>query len=301
MPVVMACAFVYMVGWFTGLSLAAASFVVVEFLYRHPHRRLAVVCSFLLPALYLLLGITLIFYYNDIAASVRFPGTYDPSFMRMDSWFGINVPAISKQAVAMFSPRLLAWAEQVYFGMFNLLGATLILIGVHGRLRRAMRFVSAVVLAYYVSLALFMLFPSQGPFYLCLDHASSFPTILKSYSIQQSLLDQAQQTWRHSSTLLVSGGYYISFPCMHVVKPTVALWYLRGHRTIAWLLAAYLLVLPIAIILLEWHYFVDILVGFAISVLAIIVSDPCAKRYMQRAVSGMSRDLNVKAAAPQSA
>jgi len=283
-PPIMGCAFVSFFGWSTGLSLTAAAFVVLEFWHRYPKSRLMVVSSFLLPALYLLVVITLMFYYNAIAVSVRNPGGYDQSFMRLDSWFGFNVPAISKLAVDTFSPRLLQWSETIYFGMFDILGATLILIAIDGGMWRAMRFVGAVALAYYVTLALFMVFPSQGPYSLCLDHASSFPNGLKSYSIHFSLLDQAARLYHHSSTMLASGGYYISFPCMHVVKPTLAMWYLRGHRRIAWLLAAYLVVLPIAIILLEMHYFVDIPIGFAIAGVVIVVSDPSAMLCIRRLV-----------------
>jgi membrane-associated phospholipid phosphatase len=82
--------------------------------------------------------------------------------------------------------------------------------------------------------------------------------------------------------MLTSGGYFISFPYMHVVKPTLALWYLRGHKKIGWLLAAYLLVLPVAIILLEMHYFVDIPVGFAMAAIVIVISDSGALRSVQR-------------------
>ena len=69
---------------------------------------------------------------------------------------------------------------------------------------------------------------------------------------------------------------------MHVVKPTLALWYLRAHKKIGWLLAAYLLVLPVAIVLLEMHYFVDIPVGFAIAAIVIVISDSAALRSVQR-------------------
>jgi hypothetical protein len=272
-PAAMVCVFVALLGWSPGLFVASVACVVLEFLYRHPTGRLSIVSSFLLPASYLLLGVVLVCYYNDIAASVRFPGTYDPFFMRLDSWLGVDVPLVSKQAVAMFSPRILVWAEQIYFRMFDVLGATLVLIALEGGLRRAMQFVGAILLAYYITLGLFLVVPSQGPFYLCLDHASSFPNTLVSYPIQMSLLAQAKDMWQHTSTMATQGGYFISFPCMHVVKPAVALWYLRGHRRIAFLLFAYLLALPVAIILLEWHYLVDIPVGFAIAALVIVISD----------------------------
>jgi PAP2 superfamily protein len=276
-PAAMACVFVALLGWWPGLFVAAVAFVILEFFYRYPADRFSTVSSFLLPALYLLVGVALVCYYNNIAASVRFPGTYDPLFMRLDAWLGIDVPAASKQAVAVFSPRILEWAEEIYFRMFDILGATLILIALEGGLRRAMQFVGAILLAYYITLGLFLVLPSQGPYYLCLDHAQSFPNTLASYPIHMSLLAQAKEMWQHTSTMAVQGGYFISFPCMHVVKPTVALWYLRGHKRIGLFLCAYLLVLPIAIVLLEMHYLVDVPVGFAIAALVIFVSDPSAR------------------------
>ena len=57
---------------------------------------------------------------------------------------------------------------------------------------------------------------------------------------------------------------------------------LRAHKKIGWLLAAYLLVLPVAIVLLEMHYFVDIPVGFAIAAIVIVISDSAALRSVQR-------------------
>ena len=78
----------------------------------------------------------------------------------------------SKLAVDTFPPQLLSWAETIYFGMFNILGATLILIALDGGMWRAMRFVGGVALAYYVTLALFMAFPNQVPVLTWpLDHA----------------------------------------------------------------------------------------------------------------------------------
>ena len=43
-PALMGCVFVTMLGWSAGLLFTAATFVVVEFLYRHPKHRLRLVC-----------------------------------------------------------------------------------------------------------------------------------------------------------------------------------------------------------------------------------------------------------------
>jgi len=265
-----------------GLFASMVAVVALEFFYRTPQRRWSTVFSFLVPALYMLIGVTLVWDYNDIIASLRFPATFDPVFMRMDSWLGVDVSAMSKKAVALFSPAILVWSEQIYFRMFDVMGAALILITYEGGIRRGMQFVGAVMLAYYVALIVFVVFPSEGPFYLCVDHATSFPSTSISYPIQLSFLAQARQMWEHTSTITTPGGYLVSFPCMHVVKPTVALWYLRDRKRIAALLCAYLVILPIAIMLLEWHYFVDIVAGFAVALVVIYVSDPTARVFTNR-------------------
>jgi len=272
LPAAMAVAFAIALGWSLGLFLAAVATVVVEFLYRHPQHRVRTAVTLLAPGLYLLLGISLIFLYNPIAVSWRFAGEYDETFMRLDGWLGMNVPAISRQ-VSATAPQLLTVAEYLYFGMFDLLGGTLILIALRSGVERAMRFVGALVLAYYITLVLFVLFPSQGPYFLCTDHASTFPQTLRSYPLQMSLLAEARHLWEHTSTVASAGGYYISFPSMHIVKPAVALWYLRRSRVIVLLLLTYMVLLTPAIVVLEMHYFVDIPVGLAIAAFVTYISE----------------------------
>jgi hypothetical protein len=70
--------------------------------------------------------------------------------------------------------------------------------------------------------------------------------ISASYPLQVALLADAKRIWEHTSTIVVSGDYFISFPCLHVLQPTVALWHLRADRRIALFLLAYLILLPIA-------------------------------------------------------
>ena len=264
---------VAMLGWQAGLSLGLAAGVTLEFLSQTKGDRLRRIGSFLIPALYLFLGITLIWDYNDIVASFRAFNEYDSFFMRLDAWLGIDVPAISKEAVVLFSPRLLEVAEDIYYGMFVVLGAGVILIGLQSGRNRAMRFAGGALLAYYVALFCYAAFPSLGPFLLCSDHAASFPATLDTYRYQTMMTARASGLLGHRTIEAATGGYFISFPCMHVVKPTLVWWYLRHERRVAFLLFTYVLVLPVAIVLLEWHYVVDVLAGFAMAALAIFISD----------------------------
>jgi hypothetical protein len=277
---------VVVAGWSMGLLLGSGALVVLEFWHQSREARFRRVAASVVPALYLLAALMLIWYYNDIIVSFRFFARYDALFMRLDSWLGVNVPAISKRAVSV-SPYLLVVAEQIYFGMFTVLGAGLILIGFEYGLGRAMQFIGAAVLAYYLALACFAMFPSHGPYSFCADHFSSFPEMLASHGIQRSMLSHVNQMWTHTGTIPASGGYFISFPCMHVVKPVLVWWYLRDHRNIAWLVSGYLLLLTIAIVLLEWHYFVDILAGFLVATAVIFITDrPLQLRRREMAFPG---------------
>ena len=58
---------------------------------------------------------------------------------------------------------------------------------------------------------------------------------------------------------------------MHIAQPLIVVWYLRCHKRIALCLVAYDAVMAVAICLLEWHYFVDLLGGAIVAALAIVI------------------------------
>jgi membrane-associated phospholipid phosphatase len=59
---------------------------------------------------------------------------------------------------------------------------------------------------------------------------------------------------------------------MHVAQPMIVLWFLRRWRRIALSLAIYDVGLIAAILLLEQHYVVDILAGFLVAGVAIVIT-----------------------------
>jgi len=59
---------------------------------------------------------------------------------------------------------------------------------------------------------------------------------------------------------------------MHIVQPIIVLWFLRRWRRMVIVLAAYDVVLIAAVLLLEMHYVIDILVGVLVAILAITIS-----------------------------
>jgi hypothetical protein len=108
---------------------------------------------------------------------------------------------------------------------------------------------------------LFYLWPSQGPYYLCPGHFLQFPSTLKTYAIQKFLIGDVLALWNHVPIRRISTDYFIAFPCMHIAQPLIVAWFLRRWKRMLLVLFVYDAVLIVSILLLEWHYVVDIIGG----------------------------------------
>jgi len=262
--------------WVKAVILTVDTVAILEFFRGlKPEDRLKSARAVLPPALYLFVGFLLVFGYNDIILSLRFFGATDPAFNAMDQWLlhGISVSSLCHWAVHHFPLSFFRFLEFIYFGMFSQIGAALLLTGLYDGGRRAFQFVGTILTAYYLALALFYLWPSQGPFYLCPAHFSVFPGQLQTYALQKWSIANSQGLWRHVQVRHISTDYYIAFPCMHIAQPLVVLWFLRRWKRILAVLAAYDGLLLAAIVLLEWHYVVDIIAGVVVAGLAIAIVD----------------------------
>ena len=262
--------------WVKALIVTVDAVAILEFFRRlkPPDLRKAA-GSVLLPALYLFFGFLLVFAYNDIILSVRFFGATDATLFMMDQWLlhGFSVSSLCHWAVHSLPVSFFRVLELIYFGMFSQIGAALILTGLYDNKRRAFQFVGTILTAYYLALALFYLWPSQGPFYLCPTHFSVFPDQLQTYAFQKWSVANSQALWKHVRVRHISTDYYIALPCMHIAQPLVVAWFLRRWKRMLAVLAAYDVLLLAAIVLLEWHYVVDIIAGVLVACVAIAVVD----------------------------
>jgi hypothetical protein len=258
-------------GWAQGLLLTIDATAIVEVSGRRD-RRLAI--NILLPAIYLFNGLLLVSAYNDIILSSRYFSAADQMFYSIDQWLlgGLTVSRISHWALRNLPMWSFRFLEFVYFGLFTQIGAALILTTADGGRKRGLQFVGTILSAYYLALVLFYLWPSQGPYYLCPTHFSEFPMALKTYAAQLGSIAGAQARSNHEPLKLIAFDYYIAFPCMHICQPLIVMWFLWSRKRIIAFLAVYNSVLLAAIVLLEWHYIVDLLAGFAVAAAAIVLS-----------------------------
>jgi hypothetical protein len=254
----------------TTWEIGACGVLATELYFRKV--KLASAALALAPWLYLALGIQMAIVYNMAIVSVRPFNLYDSFFQRLDATiFGVSVAGIS-HSVASFShasPSLYLSAEIIYFAIGGVMGAALLFLCMAGDCHAAFQMAGTIVTAYYLSLMVFWAWPSHGPYLLDPVNALSGTNI---FSIQQALHKDAAALYHHRDWVSPVFGYFVAFPSMHVVQPLIAGWYLRRWRRVSQLVFAYCGLLVFAIIILEWHYLVDILGGILIAVLATMLA-----------------------------
>jgi PAP2 superfamily len=278
------------------LILTVDTLAILEFRERKRNELRHALSAILLPALYLFAGFLLVFAYNDIIASVRFNFAYDATFQAMDKWIlqGRSVSDLSHWAVRTFPLSFFRVLEFIYFGMFPQIGAAIFLVALCDGKIRGLQFVGTILMSYYLALGLFYLWPSQGPYYLCSGHFSQFPSSLRTYSIQKLLIAHALGLWNHVPIRRISTDYFIAFPCMHIAQPLIVMWFLRRWKRMVIALCAYDALLIVAILLLEWHYLVDILGGILVAGLAIAITDGSALRAIRSSAPIVDLPLSPK-------
>lgn len=266
---------IWITGWIATLVVFVEVVAVVEVLRWARGRGLpvtGVLFSVLLPATWMFLGLLVVSSYNNVIASVRFYGACDGLFNRMDSWLlmGMDVSTLSHKASALLPKGFFSFLDFVYFRMFAEVGAGIVITTLHYGRKRGLTLVAAIMLSYYAALLFYYLWPSLGPFYVCGNHVSN-STGTEAYGIQKSLLVSLDSIWQRKPRGLMSFDYFVAFPCMHIVQPLLVMWFLRRWKPFIVALSVYNSVLVASIVLLEWHYVVDLLGGVLVTVFSIWV------------------------------
>jgi hypothetical protein len=87
----------------------------------------------------------------------------------------------------------------------------------------------------------------------------------------------------------VNTDYFIAFPSLHIALPVIVLWFMRRWKRIVLCLVVYDIILIPAILLLEWHYVVDLLGGIALALIAIFVNHFPDERSKQKQAAARPR------------
>src|SRR3981189_3810758 len=89
------------------------------------------------------------------------------------------------------------------------------------------------------------------------------PLISQRTVFRTSGIRPLQAVSQHKMRYLASG-YYIGFPSLHIGLPVIAMWLMRRWRKVFWVLAIYNCIVVFAIVILEWHYAIDLVGGVAV-------------------------------------
>lgn len=267
-----------------GLVVTLDGLGLAELLARRNRHFESEILKVFIPGMYLFVGLILLFAFNHAIAGIRNPEMYDLTLQRLDlQIFHINVSATAHWAMAHLPHWYIKLEEVIYGGQFPRAGATLILIALLGSRVKAENYVRATLLAYFISVIVYYFVPAKGPYAICAIHVATYPRWLQSFWAQETLVLRVQALWAHHivgsiGTVNVTD-YFISFPSMHAALPIVEIWYLRRWKRIAGLIAlTYVLCLLPALVLLEWHYVVDIVGGIPVAALAIWIEHRISRR-----------------------
>jgi hypothetical protein len=278
---------IYALGFGLGLLVTVDALGVAELMERKKQAFERSLMDVFVPALFLFCGLVMVFAFNHAIAGIRFAGTYDDAFKRLDwTLFHANVSSIAHWSLNHLPPWFFKFLEFVYFGLYARIGAALILMALLGNQKYAVKFVRALLICYFIALVVFFVFPVKGPYSICPIHLSSYPRSLPTFWTQETLVERARMLWAHTlppnMSMVNLIDYYVSFPSMHAALPIITLWFLRPWRRIAlFMLVLYVVVLLPALIFLEWHYIVDLFGGFASAFLAIWLAELVSKKSPQ--------------------
>lgn len=230
---------------------------------------------------YFLLGFLFVVFYSTVVVRLRSFGAYDSFFNNLDlRLFGTTVSSAAHEAKKILPGWCFAAFSAVYFGMFAQIGAAIVLCGVMDEGHKARQFVGAVLVAYCLTVLIYFTLPSYGPYRLCPNHSQqtlSKNEMVETDAVQRTLIANAEFLSSGKPVRQVPIAYYIAFPCMHLVQPLIVLWFLRRWKRIFVLLAIYDVLLVASIVLLELHFFADLVAAVFVAGIAILLLDPEAR------------------------
>jgi hypothetical protein len=269
----------YALGPLLGVMVTIGALGVGELLERRGPDFRSAMLGILFPAAYLFCGLVLVFTINHAQAALVYAPTHDVLFANLDRLiFHANVANISIWTLNHLSPGFSRFLEFVYYGMFGQLTAALVFTALRGNQKYAVKYVRTLLVCYAIALAVFALCPVKGPYSIGTLHLTSYPRSLPTFWSQEEFLTRAQALYAHHLTPdIIKVGfndYFVGFPSLHTALPIIAIWFLRPWKRLAriqfWI---YITLLLPSVVLLGWHFLMDLAGGVATAFLSIWITE----------------------------
>ena len=265
----------FLMGWMLGIMLTVSVLGVAEMLEGRAEGFNRAMVGVFFPALYLFCGLVVVSLFNHALAGIRYAATYDELFSRLDQLvFHANVANISHWSMSHLPLGFFRVLEFFYYGMFAQIAATLIFIVLRGNQHYGVKFVRTLLTCYAIAVTVFVICPVKGPYSIGTLHLATYPRSLPTFWAEEGFLQRVRELYAHKLSpeiIAVSfKDYYVGFPSLHTALPIIGLWFLRPWKRLAvfrffW----YTLLLLPSIVLLEWHFLMDIAGGFVTAFLSI--------------------------------
>ena len=225
------------------------------------------------PAAYLFVGGVVTFAYNDAIASLRYDGTGELVLRRWDALLlgGHTVSSLAHAFIGRW-PGAMTWSQFMYFGMFAQTGGCLSILALSEGRRRAMQYVGTIMIAFYLALGAFYVWPATGPYASCAGHFSMVPDGQVTYHLQQYVVSTLERIRTRPPLRAIGEDYFIALPSMHLGQTLIALWFLRARKRMLIAMIVFDVLLVPAILVLEQHYLVDLIAAVPTAALAIAIS-----------------------------
>jgi hypothetical protein len=273
--VVLASTMVFLMGWMLGIMVTISVLGVSEMVERRAEGFQPAMLGVFFPALYLFCGLVVVSLFNHALAGIRYAATYDVLFSHLDQLiFHANVANMAHWSMSHLPLGFFRFLEVVYYGMFAQITATLIFIVLRGNQHYGVKYVRTLLTCYAIAVMVFAICPVKGPYSIGTLHQMTYPRSLPTFWAEEVFLERVRAIYAHNLTpdmLAVSfKDYYVGFPSLHTALPIIGLWFLRPWKRLARpLVFCYILLLVPSIVLLEWHFLMDIAGGVATAFLSI--------------------------------
>jgi hypothetical protein len=259
-----------------GLLASVATIVMLEIKERAEENHISLLkmtSDIFWPVAYGFVGGVVTFAYNEVIAALRYNVAADFVLKRWDSVLlgGHSVSGFAHAFIGRW-PGSVPWMELIYFGMFAQTGGCLTILALTEGRRRALQYIGTVLVAFYIALAFFYLWPATGPYASCANHFSVVPDGPVIYHLQRLVLVTLERFRSGPPLSAIGRDYYIALPSMHFVQTLIAVWFLRRWKRLLILMIAFDVLLVPAILLLEMHYLVDLIAAVPVAALAIAIS-----------------------------
>lgn len=180
------------------------------------------------------------------------------------------------QVIAAWSatkPWLIELCDWVYFKFFlHMALTTALLLGMR-RSRERVEYLGALALCYLLGGPLYHLVPAAGPvFFDPASYQQVFKMPLISNGVREWLYTNTAGVNTDQATVVRTWGYIACMPSLHIAQELVMLWYARRSRFALALSLAFTGTTCLAVVVLGWHYPIDVLGGLVVAALAIAIA-----------------------------